>query len=145
MKIKYAIAFMVVGSFLIQYILMSILMTNKLNNITNSLGKFYISSIMGLTMGILEVMMHDISMSMISLKYYMPLGILLAGFILLYRNQVYILDDQYLREMIEHHSMALFTSGEILKKTHNYKVAKLAKNIVQNQKDEIQQMRNMLK
>ena len=90
MKMKYAITIMVIGSFLIQYFLMSILMTNNAKNIKNSLGKFYISSIMGLSMGILEVAMNDFSMMKISTKYYIPLFILLAIFIVAYRVQFYI-------------------------------------------------------
>jgi uncharacterized protein (DUF305 family) len=46
--------------------------------------------------------------------------------------------------MIEHHSMALLTSGRILEKTDDYKVAKLAKNIIQKQQDEIVVMRRIL-
>ena len=46
--------------------------------------------------------------------------------------------------MIEHHSMALLTSEEILKKTDNYDIAKLAKNIIQTQSDEINTMKNLL-
>lgn len=143
---QYAIIFMVVASFFIQYTLMSVLMTNKVENITNSLGKFYVSSIMGLSMGVVEVAMHDVYMGMgrVSMKYYVPLCMLLFIFIWLYRNQVYIGDIQYLDEMIEHHSMALFTSKEILRKTSNYKVARLAKNIVQGQTDEIGEMRKLI-
>jgi uncharacterized protein (DUF305 family) len=36
--------------------------------------------------------------------------------------------------------MALLTSEEILKKTSNYDVAKIAKNIIQKQTDEIREM-----
>jgi uncharacterized protein (DUF305 family) len=46
--------------------------------------------------------------------------------------------------MIEHHSMALLTSEEILKKTDNYNVAKLGKNIIQKQKDEIREMKDLV-
>jgi uncharacterized protein (DUF305 family) len=46
--------------------------------------------------------------------------------------------------MIEHHSMALLTSEEILKKTDNYNVAKIAKNIIQTQQDEIRVMRELI-
>ena len=141
---KYAITIMVIGSFLIQYFLMSILMTNNAKNIKNSLGKFYISSIMGLSMGILEVAMNDFSMMKISTKYYIPLFILLAIFIVAYRVQFYILDKEYLREMIEHHSMAILTSKKILNKTHDYAVAKIAKEIIQNQQDEINTMSQIL-
>jgi uncharacterized protein (DUF305 family) len=62
----------------------------------------------------------------------------------LYRKQVAINDKQYLEGMIEHHSMALFTSEEILKKTNDYNIAKLAKNIIQTQTDEIKEMRDLI-
>jgi len=141
---KYSITIMVVGSFLIQYYIMSVLMSNDVKNIKNSLGKFYISGIMGLLMGILEVAMSDLSMMKISLKYYVPLFLILGGFIAAYRMQFNIFDKDYLREMIEHHSMAVFTSTEILNKTHGYEVAKIAKNIIENQNDEINIMNAIL-
>jgi hypothetical protein len=135
---------MVIGSFLIQYFIMGLLMTNDVKNIKNSLGKFYISGIMGLLMGILEVVMSDLSMMKISFKYYIPLFLILGGFVVAYRTQFYILDNEYLREMIEHHSMAIFTSTEILNKTSDYNVAKIAKNIIENQNDEILRMNALL-
>jgi uncharacterized protein (DUF305 family) len=68
----------------------------------------------------------------------------LAIFIYLYRKQVAIKDKQYLEGMIEHHYMALLTSEEILKKTDNYDIAKLAKNIIQTQTDELRTMRELV-
>jgi uncharacterized protein (DUF305 family) len=47
--------------------------------------------------------------------------------------------------MIEHHSMAILTSNKILEKTDNYNVAKLAKDILQKQQDEIIIMKDLLK
>jgi len=144
LKMRYSITIMVIGSFLIQYFIMGLLMTNDVKNIKNSLGKFYISGIMGLLMGILEVVMSDLSMMKISFKYYIPLFLILGGFVVAYRRQLYILDNEYLREMIEHHSMAIFTSTEILNKTSDYNVAKIAKNIIENQNDEILRMNALL-
>lgn len=144
LKMRYSITLMVLGSFLIQYYIMSFLMTNDKKNIKNSLGKFYISGIMGLLMGILEVIMSDLSMMKISFKYYIPLFLILGGFVVAYRMQFNILDNEYLKEMIEHHSMAIFTSTEILNKTHDYEVAKIAKNIIENQNDEIIRMNEIL-
>ena len=144
MKLSHSIAIMTVGSFLIQYYFMSMVMTNSSQNITNSLGKFYLAAIMGLSMGILEVLMNDMSSGNFRLRYYAPLVTLFFVFLLMYRNQVWIGDEQYLREMIEHHSMALFTSDAILKKTSSYQVSKFAKNIVQGQTDEIREMREIL-
>ena len=116
MRILHTMAAMFIGSFIIQYFLMSSIMTNKMENITNSLGKAYLSIIMGLYMVILEVMMHDHHYDVFSMKYYIIIGCLLGLFIYLYRTQKYITDKEYLKEMIEHHSMALLTSNKILEK-----------------------------
>jgi uncharacterized protein (DUF305 family) len=90
-------------------------------------------------------MMHDHQYSVLSLRSYLFFGIGLALFIYLYRVQKGINDKQYLEGMIEHHSMGIFTSEEILKKTNDYNVAKIAKNIIQKQKDEIREMKDLLK
>ena len=113
--------------------------------ITNNIGKAYIATIMGLFMILLEVMMHDHQYHVFSFNFYIILFALLALFVYLYRKQVAINDKQYLEGMIEHHSMALLTSEEILKKTDNYYVTKLAKNIIQQQEDEIRMMRELVK
>ena len=65
----------------------------------------------------LEIMMHDNQYNVLSVTSYVILASLLGLFIYLYRKQVAVNDKQYLEEMIEHHSMALLTSQEILKKT----------------------------
>jgi len=119
-------------------------MTNSYKNITFSLGKFYMSVIMALLMGLLEVLMYDNHMTTLSVYYYLSLGFFLVIFIYLYRNQIYIDDKDYLNEMIEHHSMALLTSEEILQKTNSEKVKKLAENIISTQEKEIEYMRHLI-
>jgi uncharacterized protein (DUF305 family) len=46
--------------------------------------------------------------------------------------------------MIEHHSMALLTSNEILQKTSSERVKRLAENIISTQEAEIEYMNNLL-
>ena len=145
MRILHTIMIMFIGSFIIQYLIMSSIMTNNVSNITNSLGKAYLATIMGLLMVLIEIIMNDIHYGAFNTMYYAIFGGLLMLFIYLYRIQYAIKDRQYLEEMIEHHSMALLTSQEILKKTNSYNVSKLAKNIIQTQTDEILEMRNLLK
>jgi uncharacterized protein (DUF305 family) len=84
-------------------------------------------------------------MGSISIFYYLFFGLLLVIFVYLYRNQVYIYDKDYLNEMIEHHSMALLTSEEILQKTTSERVKRLAENIISTQQAEIEYMRKLLK
>jgi hypothetical protein len=135
---------MFIGSFIVQYFIMPPIMVNKLTYITNNIGKAYLATIMGLFMVLIEVMMHDQQYNVVSVNWYGILFALLGLFTYLYRNQIAIDDKQYLEGMIEHHSMALLQSEEILKKTDNYNIAKLAKNIIQTQTDEIKFMTDLL-
>ena len=144
MTLLQSVLFMMLMSFFIQYYVMSVIMTNDLTNIQNSLGKAYMSGMMALLMGIVEVVMNDYYMNMISAKYYIVLFILLGILYYMYKTQQYIYDRDYLNEMIEHHSMALTTSGEIMKKTSDPKVKILASKIINTQEDEIQYMKNLL-
>ena len=145
MELKYSLYTMMIGSFIIQFIVMSCIMTNSYKNITFSVGKFYISVIMALLMGLLEVFMFDIHMRIISFYYYLILFFILSIFIYLYRNQIYIEDKDYLQEMIEHHSMAVLTSEEILQKTQSEQIKKLAETILTTQEKEIEYMRQLIK
>jgi len=69
---------------------------------------------------------------------------ILSVFVYLYRNQIYIEDKDYLEEMIEHHSMAVLTSNEILQKTNSERVKKLAENIISTQEKEIEYMKQLI-
>lgn len=145
MELSYSLRFMMIGSFVIQMFLMSFIMTNSYQNITFSVGKFYMSVIMALLMGLLEIFMFDFHMRSLSLTYYLILFFVLTIFIYLYRNQVYIDDKNYLEEMIEHHSMAILTSNEILQKTDTDRVKKLAENIITTQEKEIEYIKELIK
>jgi len=140
MRMVHTLVVMVVGSFLLQYFMMSFVMANKVSQITNNLGKLYVSIMMGLVMGILEVIRHDMTYNTLSFKLYVILGLSTMICIYLYKTQLFIDDIQYLDGMVEHHSMSLLTSNKILEKSNNYEVVALAKNIIQTQKDEIVKM-----
>lgn len=145
MRITHSMLVMFIGSFIVQYFLMPPIMVSNINYITNNVGKAYLATIMALSMVIIEVMMHDHQYHVLSTNWYAILFALLALFTYLYRKQIAVNDKQYLEGMIEHHSMALLTSEEILKKTDNYNVAKLAKNIIQSQSDELITMKGLIK
>lgn len=135
---------MFIGSFIVQYFLMPPIMVSNYIYVTNNIGKAYLAGIMALSMVIIEIMMRDHQYHVLSLNWYALLFSLLAALIYLYRKQIAINDKQYLEGMIEHHSMALFTSNEILKKTDNYDISKLAKNIISQQSDELRVMKDLL-
>ena len=144
MKITHTMIVMFVGSFIIQYFLMPPIMISEPKYFTNNLGKAYLATIMGLLMVILEIMMRDHQYHVLSVNWYAILFALLAMFIYLYRVQIAINDKQYLEGMIEHHSMALLTSDQILQKTQSDRVRKLAENIVSTQEAEIKYMKQLV-
>jgi hypothetical protein len=144
MKITHTMLIMFVGSFIIQYFLMPPVMVSETTYITNNIGKVYMAVIMGLFMVVLEIMMHDHQYNVFSWNLYAGFITMLALFVYLYRKQLAVDDKQYLEGMIEHHSMGIFTSEEILKKTDNYDIAKIAKNIIQTQNDELRAMRELI-
>jgi len=144
MKILHTLTIMFIFSFLIQYFAMPPLMVSSLSDITNNIGKAYLAVIMGLSMVLVEIGMHDMQYGSISSTKYGFIIAFLFLFIYLYRKQVAINDKEYVKGMIEHHSMAVFMSEEVLKKTDDYNIAKLAKTIIQNQKDELKEMKDLL-
>jgi hypothetical protein len=144
MKLTHTMVVMFIGSFMIQYFLMPPIMVSNTIYITNNIGKAYLATIMGISMILLEIMMRDHQYHVLSVNWYVILFGLLAMFVYLYRKQIAIDDKQYLEGMIEHHSMALFTSEELLKKTDNYDISKLAKNIIEKQTDELRSMRELV-
>ena len=60
------------------------------------------------------------------------------------RKQLFINDQQYIRGMIPHHSMAILMSQKILDKTKNPEIKELSKQIIKTQEEEINLMTNML-
>ena len=144
MKLSHTIIVMFICSFIIQYFLMPPIMVSDYVYITNNIGKAYLATIMGISMALVEIMMHDHHYHVLSGNLYAILLALLALFVYLYRKQIAINDKQYVEGMIEHHSMALLTSEEILKKTDNYDIAKLAKNIISQQTDELRIMQQLI-
>lgn len=145
MDLWFSFWFMMVSSFVIQMTVMSVIMTNSYSDITFSVGKFYMATVMALLMGGVEVLMYDIHMRTLSVTYYLTIVFLLVVFIYLYRNQVYVSDKDYLLEMIEHHSMAILTSEARLDADlSSPRVQNLAKNITDTQTKEIAYMKQLI-
>ena len=144
MKFSQTLIFLVVATFLIQYFLVSIVTTSNPMYIRNSLGKFYLSLVVAFSIGIVEIMIHDISYDTRSVnKYFIMLALLILS-IIAYRNQIFVTDDQYLNQMIENKSVELLENEEILKKSHSYGVTRMAKLSVQNTQEEINKMIRLL-
>jgi len=136
-----SLGLMFISMFIIQYFFMSYIMTNRMDNMQNSFGKVYMSSIMGLFMVLLMVFMKR----KINMTHVILFTSLLLLIIYLYKEQVGINDKEYLKEMVEHHSMAVLTSKQILNKTNNITVSNFAKQVLNTQEREINEMKHIIK
>lgn len=135
---------MFISSFITQYFIMPLIMTHNFIYITNNLAKVYLSIIVAILVILFDAMMFDYHYNVFSFNLYAFIVSGFALFVYLYRNQIGVNDKQYLEEMIEQNSISLLSCEQILKKTDNYDVAKLAKNACQNQNDQIRQMRELI-
>ncbi len=132
---------MFINMVIIQFIGMSYVMTNRVTHINSSLGKLYMSIIMGLFMVVAGILTHH----RIQVQLFIVFFGLLLFCIYLYKIQYGINEKEYLKEMIEHHSMALLTSKNILKKTDNPLVSNFAAKIFNTQMKEIEEMEGIIK
>jgi uncharacterized protein (DUF305 family) len=60
------------------------------------------------------------------------------------RKQTFVSDEQFLKGMIPHHSMAILMAKKIKEKTHNDDIKQLADNIIKTQTTEIVLMEKLL-
>jgi hypothetical protein len=132
---------MFIGMFLIHYIFMSYIHINRTEDFTNSIGKLYITIIIGLCMVILDIC----TTPKFDKQHFFFFLFLTLVIIFFYKIQFGMGEKNYLREMIEHHSMAVLTSKNILEKTKNPEVIKLATTILTTQEKEIADMKYLLK
>lgn len=145
MDIYYTVTYMFLISIIISYWSMSFLI-NKISDLTWNLNKFYTAMIIGWAIGIAELFIHY---SYIDTSYFVVvLVILFSGLsytIYLYMEQEYIYESQFLRSMIEHHSMAITMSEKIMGQPNvSRETINLAYNIKKIKDKQIELMKKLL-
>ena len=109
-----------------------------------SLTLFYGGLLMASNMVWSHEIVHYLSMGMFDKKLFL-FGIILSVIIvMIMRKQILVNYKQWLRRMIPHHSTALTTSNQIMKKTKDKKIKKLANEIIETQEREIKLMKDMI-
>lgn len=149
MILIYSIAMVFIGAFLIQYFLISYLMSQKITDVSMNVNKIYISLFTGISMAFLQVIIHNIYYFNFDWKYYLFFIILLSIIGFIYKKQIKVNEKNYMKNMIENHSNSLLISEEFLLKAQNKslknKTTELAHKIIEEQKKEIEIMKEELK
>lgn len=128
------------GMFFISFMIMPLIMIDKYADWYPSRNQTYAAVVMASTMVILEGFMHP----MPSWAWFVTLAIL-AGSVFAIRKQLFIDDQEYLHDMIPHHSMAVLTSKKQFLKTQNPQVYSIVQKILQSQQEEIETMKGILR
>jgi len=112
---------------------------DSISDISLSLNDIYMSLLMSgwmiLFMSILEINIPVILISIL---------IIVITFIAI-RKQLFIDENQYLRGMIPHHSMAITMSKKLQNNEPNNRITQLLDSIIKTQRNEIEFMKKMLK
>ncbi len=131
----------------IHFVIMFVLMYSMVyafDHLYFNLNKVYMAAIMTAPMLILEIiMMGQMHKNKKGLAIIAGLSIIaLLMFFIFIRQQTFIYDKEFLRSMIPHHSSAILMCNE--GKINDQEIKKLCEEIVKTQKEEINQMKNIL-
>jgi len=132
---------MFVGSFIIGYWITSAALVDTPDHIRNSYTKVYLALYMALWMVALEIVSYSYMTGKYETLWWLipTFGCICFVYCLL-RKQEFINELEYMKAMIQHHSSAVLTSKQILKKNPSSEVKQLAESIIQSQEKEIDVM-----
>lgn len=117
----------------------------RFNDIFLNLNRFYMAIIMVAPMVILMLlfMAHMFENKRLNLALYAMSGAVLVGTFFAIRSQAFVEDQQFLRSMIPHHSIAIKTCERA--NISDQEIKELCKQIVESQEEEINQMRDIMR
>jgi len=145
MNLTYSLIWMFFGSIIIGIFFNGMnILAYRYSDLYLSLTLVYSALLMAINMCILEIFMYYSHSNELKYNLLLLFIILMILTIFLLREQYFVNDNQWLKRMISHHSTALTTSYKIKNKTNNKKIKKLAQNIIDTQKKEINIMKNLL-
>ena len=145
MNLTHSLIWMFFGSIIIGIFFNGMnILAYRYSDLYLSLTLVYSALLMAINMCILEIFMYYSHSNELKYNLLLLFIILMILTIFLLREQYFVNDNQWLKRMISHHSTALTTSYKIKNKTNNKKIKKLAQNIIDTQKKEINIMKNLL-
>lgn len=102
------ILFLILLTFITQYFIVSLFTVKSFSNITNSLSKIYLSTIVAVMVAFGYVIIFDFNTENISCNYYIGLGIIIGTLTYAYRNNLGVTYYDWANWMVER------LDGEIL-------------------------------
>lgn len=120
MYLTHNIFYMFIFSFIVNMFILPLIISNSFKDITLNMNKVYLSIIVGLLVVISQVYSFDILQQTRSKKDYIIYIFLLIVYIYLYRNQMFVDDKNFLKDIKEKNSASLLISAST--KTKNPRI-----------------------
>ena len=131
--------------FLMHFYIISFITNNSLLDVEYNNIKLNIALISAFYAVLIDIFIYNIHNPTMNKYIYLPLIIIIISLIIIYRNQGFITDNDYLKDIIENDSMAIFTSNIIKDKTSNKEIKELSNKIILLNKKEIEEIKNIIK
>lgn len=140
------IIFIIILVWIIHYFIMSFIQTDSYQDITNNLNKIYLSTIMGLLVAFVYILLLDFKHNEISCNYYLGIGLVIGILIYAYRNQLGVNEYDWVNTMIELNSNNILINKFMGQNKPTQNIASLACVKLANQMNNLNQEQiNILK
>ena len=124
-------------AFIVQFWILSIISASSMEHVKATRGKAYLSVVAASIMCILEVFIYDWYKNETSLFYYISFVLVAYLFSYLFKNQMGIDDQDYLKQMLEAHSRDLLISKQALQHTKSQSIQTIATNYINRRNKDV--------
>lgn len=131
-------------AFIVQFWILSIISTSSMEHVNATRGKAYISVVAASIMCILEVFIYDWYKNETSLFYYISFVLVTYLFSYLFKNQMGIDDQDYLKQMLEAHSRDLLISKQALQNTKSQSIQTVATNYINRRNKDVDVVKKLI-
>lgn len=142
------ILFLILLVFITQYFLVSLIIVKSYSNITNSLSKIYLSTIVAVIVAFLYVIVYDFNSGNISCNYYIGLGIIIGTLTYAYRNNLGVTYYDWANWMVEKQSAEIMISEPILAtipiNSTQTQTQNIASTIITNNSQQISSLKQLI-
>ena len=142
------ILFLILLTFITQYFLVSMITVKSYSNMTNSLSKIYLSTIVAVMVAFGFVIVHDFNTGGISCNYYIGLGIIIGTITYAYRNNLGVTYYDWANWMVENQAKEIMISEPVLSavpiNSTQTQTQNIASTIISNNSQQISSLKQLI-
>jgi hypothetical protein len=138
------LAIIFVSTFIINYYVVSYITCDTAENVTNSVGKMYISFIIAGLVTLVELVINDFSTNVTNWSLYFMLLVIVGASIMMYRTQAFIDGKQYLRFVLENDSKCLLPTLKVIENSDSKRLTDFARTYMKQSKSNMTYSKNLM-